>query len=211
MIKNRRNTIAIIIVVIFGIILFYTGTDGFRAFTAKSARTYDILQNQPEFPQVTLEDSKERTYTFNEFADGKYVFLTFMYTSCTTVCSQLEMNMAQVYKQIPDKYIGEDIVFLSISFDPERDDPETLTKYRGSFGSDGETWRMARINNQPDLDALLDELGVVVIPDGNGNFTHNSAFYVIGNSGHLLEVMDFTLIDEAADRVNTILKGEEGA
>ncbi|WP_164669538.1 SCO family protein [Virgibacillus doumboii] len=211
MVKNRHTAISIIVVIIFGFGLFYTGTDGFRAFTAESARTLEIVQTQPEFPPVTLEDSKERTYTFDEFADGRYVFITFMYTSCTTVCPQLEMNMAEVYKQIPDKYIGEEIVFLSISFDPERDDPETLAKYRGYFNSDGETWRMARINDKDELESLLDKLGVIVIPDGNGNFTHNSAFYVIGKSGHLLEVMDYTLIDEAADRVNTILESGEGS
>lgn len=208
MIKNRYNILAIIIVIVFGIVLFYTGTDGFRAFTAESARTYEILQNKPEFPPVTLEDSKERTYTFEEFAEGKYVFLTFMYTSCTTVCPQLEMNMAQVYEKVPSKYIGEDIVFLSISFDPARDDPITLTKYRSYFNSDGETWRMARINNQSELDSLLEKLGVIVIPDGNGDFTHNSAFYFIGKTGHLLEVMDYTKIDEAANTVVTTLNKE---
>ncbi len=210
MIKDRHNLIAIILVILFGIGLFYIGTDGFRAFTAESARTYEILQNKPEFPPVTLEDSHERTYTFNEFAEGKYVFLTFMYTSCTTVCPQLEMNMADVYEQIPNKYIGEDIVFLSISFDPERDDPATLTKYRSYFGSDGETWRMARINDQAELDSLLEKLGVIVIPDGNGDFTHNSAFYFIGKTGRLQQVMDYTKIDEAADTVVNILDSEEG-
>ncbi|MBP1947292.1 SCO family protein [Virgibacillus litoralis] len=210
MIKDRRNLIAIILVIIFGIGLFFIGTDGFRAFTAESARTYEVLQNKPEFPSVTLEDSHERTYTFDEFAEGKYVFLTFMYTSCTTVCPQLEMNMADVYDQIPSKYIGEDIVFLSISFDPARDDPATLTKYRSYFGSDGETWRMARINDQSELDILLEKLGVIVIPDGNGDFTHNSAFYFIGKTGHLQQVMDFTRIDEAADTVVNILDSEEG-
>ncbi|MFC4559189.1 SCO family protein [Virgibacillus kekensis] len=208
MIKNKHNTIALITVLIFGLVLFYTGTDGFRAFTAESARTYDILQNKPQFPAVTLEDSKERVYTFDELAKDKYVFLTFMYTSCTTVCPQLEMNMADVYEQIPPEYIGEDILFLSISFDPERDDPETLRKYRFYFNSDGETWRMARINDKEELNTLLEKLGVIVIPDGNGNFTHNSAFYFIGKTGHLLNVMDYTKIDAAADTVITTLKKE---
>ncbi|RYG72616.1 SCO family protein [Lentibacillus lipolyticus] len=208
MIKSRHTTIAIIAVIIFGFVLFYIGTDGFRAFTAESARTYDIMQEKPAFPSVTLEDSKERTYTFDEFADGRYVFVTFMYTSCTTVCPQLEMNMASVYNQIPDEYIGEDIVFLSISFDPERDDPATLKKYRGYFDSDGETWRMARINNKKELQSLLDELGVIVIPNDNGDFTHNSAFYLIDKSGHLQQVMDYTLVDEAASKVNDILAAQ---
>ncbi len=118
--------------------------------------------------------------------------------------------MAKVYDAIPSKYIGEDIVFLSISFDPARDDPATLEKYRGLFNSDGETWRMARINDQDELDSLLNSFGVIVIPDRNGNFAHNSAFYLVDKKGRLVDVMDYTKIDEAANNVISILENEVG-
>ncbi|MBY7143076.1 SCO family protein [Virgibacillus sp. NKC19-3] len=208
MVKKRRNIVAIILTLLFGVVLFYIGTDGFQAYTAESARTKELIEEQPEFPEVTLEDSNERVYPFSAFED-KYVMLTFIYTSCTDVCLELEMNLAQVYNQIPAEYIGEDIVFLSISFDPTRDDPETLTKYRNYFNSDGETWRMARIADQEELDYLLDEFGVIVIPNGNGDFTHNSAFYLVDPNGTLVDVMDYTKIDEAAARVTSILNNEE--
>ncbi|WP_343042421.1 SCO family protein [Ornithinibacillus caprae] len=208
MIKNWRNMVAITIVLAFGVGLFFFGTDGFQAFTAETARTKKLLEEKPQFPNVTLEDSKERVYSFSEF-DGKYVFITFIYTACTDVCPQLEMNMNEVYEQIPKEFIGEDIIFLSISFDPEQDDPKTLEKYRGFFGSDGETWRMARIPNQEELDSLLNEFGVIVIPEDDGNFTHNSAFYLVNPDGYLEEVMDYTKIDEAAETVRAILDGTE--
>ncbi|MUK90121.1 redoxin domain-containing protein [Ornithinibacillus sp. L9] len=200
--------VAITIVLAFGVGLFFFGTDGFQAFTAETARTKKLLEEKPQFPNVTLEDSKERVYSFSEF-DGKYVFITFIYTACTDVCPQLEMNMNEVYEQIPKEFIGEDIIFLSISFDPEQDDPKTLEKYRGFFGSDGETWRMARIPNQEELDSLLNEFGVIVIPEDDGNFTHNSAFYLVNPDGYLEEVMDYTKIDEAAETVRAILDGTE--
>ena len=102
------------------------------------------------------------------------------------------MNMSQVYDLLPSKYMGEDIVFLSISFDPTRDDPATLDKYKDYFNSDGETWRMARIPDQAELDSLLKAFGVIVIPDDNGNFAHNSAFYLVDKKGNLIDVMDYT-------------------
>src|SRR5690606_33564548 len=110
------------------------------------------------------------------------------------------------------EYIGDDIQFLSISFDPERDDPKTLDTYRKAFGSDGKTWRMARIPDQEELNSLLDRFGVIVIPDEYGNFAHNSAFYLVNSKGQLIEVMDYTFIDKAADRVTEILRSgrEEG-
>jgi protein SCO1/2 len=187
--------------------LIFTATDGFQAFTVETARVNELLDEQPEFPEVTLEDSKERVYPFSEF-EGKYVMLTFIYTACQDVCPELELNLAQVYDSVPDEYIGEDIVFLSISFDPERDDPETLEKYRSFFGSDGETWRMARITDETELNQLLDDFGVIVIPDGYGNFQHNSAFYLVDPEGTLIEVMDYTEIEAASERVISILEEE---
>lgn len=207
--KNWQTTAASIIVIIFGVSLFFFGTDGFTAFTAEKARVNKLMNEQPKFPNVTFEDSKGREYSMSEF-ENKYVFITFLYTSCTTVCPQLEMNMSEVYKKIPKKYMGKDISFLSISFDPERDTPEVLEKYRTYFHSDGETWRMARIPNQKELDSLLEAFGVIVIPDKNGAFAHNSAFYLVDKKGTLVDVLDYKEPDEAAKIVTNILKKEEG-
>ncbi|UOE55925.1 SCO family protein [Bacillus sp. CMF12] len=204
MFPKNRTALSSLLVLMFGVVLFYIGTDGFQAFTAETARVNQLMDEKPQFPDVTLEDNNGRTYSFSEF-EGKYVFITFLYTSCGTVCPELEVNMSEVYKRIPEEYIGHDIQFLSISFDPERDDPKTLDTYRKAFGSDGETWRMARIPEQQELDSLLDRFGVIVIPDEYGNFAHNSAFYLVNPKGQLIEVMDYTLIEEAADRVTEIL------
>lgn len=205
--KNKHQSIAIVIVLLFGFVLFFVGTDGFRAFTAETARVNNLIEDRPVFPDVTLEDSNGRTYSISEF-NNKYVLITFLYTSCSTVCPQLELNMAQVYDLMPDDYIGKEIVFLSISFDPERDDPATLDKYKNWFNSDGETWRMARIKDKAELDSLLKAFGVTVIPDGNGNFAHNSAFYLVDRQGKLVNVMDYTKIDEAATKIVNTIKND---
>ena len=205
--RNKTNLISTIIVLLFGAILLFIATDGFQAYTVETARVNKLMEENPVFPDVTLEDSKERVYPFSEF-EGKYVMLTFIYTACTDVCPELEMNLAQVYQSIPEEYIGEDIVFMSISFDAEVDDPETLEKYRAYFGSDGETWRMARINDDEELNNLLDEFGVIVIPDGNGHYQHNSAFYLVDPNGILTEIMDYTEIEAASEKVNAILEAE---
>jgi len=198
--KNWRNHLATVIVIIFGAVLFYVGTDGFHAFTKESARIYALSQTQPHVPDVLLEDSKKREYRFSEF-EGKYVLATFIYTNCTTVCPVLETNFLEVYEQIPEEYLGNELNFLTISFDPENDDPETLETYRKHFNSDGETWRMARINQEDELQTLLDTLEVVVIPDGEGDFSHNVAFYLFNPDGYLEEIYDFDDIEGTAKGV----------
>jgi protein SCO1 len=57
---------------------------------------------------------------------------------------------------------------------------------------------------------LLKKFGVIVVPDGNGNFAHNSAFYLVDKKGNLVDVMDYTNVDEAASRIVTILDKEVG-
>ncbi|WP_422392705.1 SCO family protein [Mesobacillus harenae] len=208
MLKNR-TALSSLLVLLFGVVLFYIGTDGFQAYTAETARVNQLMEDKPQFPDVTLEDNKARKYTFSEF-EGKYVFITFLYTACGTVCPELEMNMFGVYDRLPEEYIGKDIQFLSISFDPDRDDPETLDSYRKMFKSDGETWRMARITDKDELNELLDRFGVTVIPDNNGNFAHNSAFYLVNPQGRLIDVMDYKRIEEAAEQVTSILDDEAG-
>src|SRR5699024_6783020 len=209
MLTNWRKKLAIALILTFGVCLFYFGTEGFTAFTVETARVNDLIEEQPAFPNVTLEDSKERVYSFSEF-DDQYVLITFIYTSCTTVCMELEMNMAHVYEKVPDEYIGKDVSFLSVSFDPEVDDPETLEKYRGYFNSDGETWRMARIPNQEELDNLLDEFGVIVIPDGYGDYAHNAAFYLVDPHGKLVDVMYYQNTDETAEKIVQNIEQDRG-
>ncbi|WP_058308059.1 SCO family protein [Gracilibacillus massiliensis] len=205
---TNYERIALAIVLLFGLGVFIIGTDGFQAFTEEQARTNQLLKDQPSLPNVRLEDSKDRTYNIKELQQNKYLFITFMYTNCATVCPQLEQNMQGVYQELPDTMIEKDIQFLSISFDPEHDDPKTLEKYRSYFDSDGETWRMARINDKAELSNLLDQLGVIVIPDDYGNFQHNSAFYLVNRNGSLVDVMDYRDIDQAVDRVKSVIGGD---
>ncbi len=205
---TNHERVASVVVILFGFVVFFIGTDGFQAFTTEQARTNQLIKEQPQIPNVLLEDSKSRTYTVEDLQQDKYLFITFMYTNCATVCPQLERNMQEVYQQLPSSIVKEDIQFLSISFDPEHDDPETLEKYRTYFDSDGETWRMARINDQQALDDLLNQLGVVVIPDDYGNFQHNTAFYFVDRDGYLVDVMDYTEIDQAVEQITSVIGGD---
>lgn len=209
MIKNRVTVVTCISILVFGILLFFVGTDGFSAFTSEAARVNRLKEEKPKFPDVVFEDSKGRSYSFSEF-QGKYVLLTFIYTGCATVCPAIQMNMADVHHSLPHERIGKDVVFLSVSFDPSKDDPAALETYKDHFHSDGETWRMARIQDSAQLNTLLDSFGVVVIPDGYGNYAHNAAFYLIDKEGYLIDVLDYKNTKGAADRIiQAVESGEE--
>src|SRR5699024_12454859 len=111
--KHIHQMLSLTVVILFGLISFYTGTNGFTAFTAETARTNKLITDQPIVPDVILEDSLENEFHFSDL-QGKYVFITFFYTNCSTVCSQLEMNVKEVYNKVSETQSKESDVFLSI-------------------------------------------------------------------------------------------------
>ncbi|WP_182868427.1 SCO family protein [Rhodopirellula sp. JC639] len=67
---------------------------------------------------------------------GQPYVVSFFFTTCPSVCPQQNQKI----KQLQDRFEGEDVVFLSISVDPEHDTPEVLREYAARFGADEDQW-----------------------------------------------------------------------
>jgi protein SCO1/2 len=73
----------------------------------------------------------------DELDDGRPVVLSFIYTSCTTVCPLTSMTMAQLEGKLG---AARDRVHLvSITIDPEQDTPARLHDYARKFSA-GPEW-----------------------------------------------------------------------
>ncbi|MGE8391972.1 SCO family protein [Pseudomonas sp. BIGb0427] len=66
------------------------------------------------------------------------VVMGFIYTSCTTVCPVVSSIMAKVQKQLGGR-VGTEVQLVSISVDPQRDDPKRLLGYAQAF-QNGPGW-----------------------------------------------------------------------
>lgn len=185
-----------IVLIVFGLLFLMFATDGYTTFTIEGKRLNELREAPPQIPNITVQDNKDREYHFDEF-EGKYMFMTFIYTNCSTACPQMEASMQEVYETIDmDKY-EDDLVFLSISFDTERDTVEVLDRYASYFNVDGDNWRMLRVPDDEDLQNLLDMYGVTVIPEGSSDFQHNTSFYLIKPDGQLLDTLNYREPQEA--------------
>jgi protein SCO1/2 len=79
-------------------------------------------------PEVTLTDPiADREVTTTEF--DRDVLMTFFYSHCMSVCPVLIAAMEGVQERAAAKGYGDDVVFLAVTFDPQRDDGERLRKY----------------------------------------------------------------------------------
>ena len=87
---------------------------------------------------------------------------------------------------------GEDsgVRLLSLSFDGARDDAPALQRYARGLNADARLWRFARVPDPTEQRSLLARLGVVVIPDGRGDYEHNAALLVFDRAGRMRRVFD---------------------
>ncbi|CAM4246429.1 SCO family protein [Lacicoccus alkaliphilus] len=188
-----------VILFLGGLLLFFS-TNGFTAFTMEAQRLQDLKDRPPEFPNIEVVDNKGRKYDFDEF-EGKHMLMTFIYTSCATACPEMSSNMKYVYDMIDPALYEDDLVFLSVSFDTERDTVEVLDRYAGYFEADGGSWRMLRVPDEDDLEDILDMYGVTVIPEGDADYQHNTSFYLIEPDGRLGEVLDYREVGQAVETI----------
>ena len=71
-------------------------------------------------------------YKRQDLVGDHLVVMGFIYTSCTTVCPVVSSIMAKVQKQLGGR-VGEEVQLVSISVDPQRDDPKRLQTYAKTF------------------------------------------------------------------------------
>lgn len=94
-----------------------------------------------DIPSFSLTDQMGRTVASDDLED-RVVLANFIFTNCTEFCLTLTPRMAQVQERLKeDGLLGEDVVLLSFSVDPEYDTPEVLLEYAELYGADHDAWR----------------------------------------------------------------------
>ncbi len=129
------------------------------------------------FPNVELitQDGK-KVHFYDDMIKGKIVVIDMIYTSCEYACPLETARLAQVQKKLGPR-VGSDILFYSISIDPQHDTPEVLKSYMEKFHV-GPGWTFLT-GKKADIDFLSKRLGLYSDPSINkdGHLPH----LLIGN------------------------------
>ncbi|MGD8572908.1 MAG: SCO family protein [Gammaproteobacteria bacterium] len=184
-----RSVAATIAVILAGVTVLWHTTDGARAFTTEGARRLAVAQHPPAIPDVLLQDRNGALFRMSELRT-RTVVVDFIYTGCLTFCRVMGNTLQQVRRELPADGAGEDVMLLSISFDPANDTPARLRAYAKRYGANPGDWKIARVINADALPRLLDVFGITVIPDGLGGFEHNAALHVV-QDGRLVSIVDY--------------------
>lgn len=144
----------------------------------------DSPWGQSYFTNLEVVDQNGRTLHFyDDVLKGHQVVISFFFTSCKELCPLSTARLARV-KDILGK--RENLVFVSISVDPENDTPEKLKPYADAFGV-GDNWLL--LTGKPEnLKTIAARLGnreefkeqhrneIVLGNAATGEWSRNSAF-----------------------------------
>ena len=129
----------------------------------------------PNTPLITQDGVKVNFY--EDLLKGKSVAINVIYTSCTDECPLETARMAEVQRLLGER-MGKDIVFYSISIDPEHDTPKVLKNYAGKFNV-GPGW-LFLTGKKEDINLLTKKLGLSRSSDGANKDGHASSL-MLGN------------------------------
>ena len=108
---------------------------------ACSSQNSDSLPVYDEIPSFSLTDQMGRTFT-KEALQGKVVLANFIFTNCTAFCPTLTPRMGEIQANLEhDGLLGNEVLLLSFSVDPEHDTPEILRSYAERHGANHDGWR----------------------------------------------------------------------
>jgi protein SCO1 len=177
------------------------------AIAAPSSPAAPILQVGEAVPNFTLIDQNREKVRFADFR-GKVVAITFIYTRCPlpNFCFRMSNNFGVLHRRFAEQ-MGKNLVLLSVTFDPEHDQPEVLAEYAKTWAKDTTGWHFVT-GPAPDVEKVCSEFGVRSWQD-EGLLTHSLHTVVIDRNGRLaanLEGNEYTA-QQLGDLVEAITKG----
>lgn len=92
-----------------------------------------------EAPDFALRDADGRTVRLADFRD-RVVVLHFIYARCPDFCPLHADKIAEIQTMVNRTPMKDQVQFISITTDPERDTPEVLRDYGPAHGLDPANW-----------------------------------------------------------------------
>jgi protein SCO1/2 len=176
--------------------------------SATSPLKIDPLKIGQRLPTLILTDQNRKEIDLAGFA-GKVVLISFFYAHCPLpdYCFRLSNNLGNVQRRFRAQ-MGQDLILLSVTFDPVDDQPEVLANYARTWHADPH-WHFLT-GAPPEVRRACNLFGVNFWPD-EAELMHSLHTVIIDQQGRLaanLEGNQFTG-RQLGDLVQTILDKSE--
>ena len=190
---------ASVLVLVIGLGGLLYATEGGQAYTTETLRRAAVERAPQSIPDLQLVDDSGRQLGLHAMlaADGRVRIVDFIYTRCQTVCTALASVTQRLQADVLAQQLERRVAVLSISFDPEADDPSALRAYADRLRMDRSVWQAMSLAKPADRRRLLDAFGIMVVPAPLGEFEHNAALHIVDASGRLVRIVDADAHGEA--------------
>lgn len=130
---------------------------------------------------TTHEGKKVRFYS--DTLDNRIVVVNVMYTSCKGACPMLTQKLSMVSRELGDLF-GDQVHFVSVTNDAERDTPEALAEFARKQGVNLDGWTFLT-GPKTDVDRVIRKIGLYA-----PQFEQHKSMFLIGNTrtGHWQKV-----------------------
>ena len=142
--------------------------------------------------QNTFLDQDSVKVEFPKIIKDKITLMAMVYTHCPDICPMTTHNMQLVQKRLPDD-IKDNIKFVIISFDPNRDTPAVLKKFAEIRDITFDDWTLLSGDDQNTKEVML-KFDIKAIPadssyddDGELSYSviHTDRISLIDQDGRL--------------------------
>jgi len=148
--------------------------------TGSQQKTPKAAESNVKAPEFTLIDQDGKRFLSTSLR-GKIVVLDFIYTTCTDVCPLFTANFARLQRRLNPEH-KSDVIFVSITTDPEIDSPKVLKAYAQRHGADFGNW-VFLTGTETQLKEAWKSFGIRVIHKGRGLVQHDSVTTLIDRQG----------------------------
>jgi len=182
------------------------GLSSLQQVIAPDATT--ILRPGQSVPDFTLTDQQGSAVSLSEFK-GKVVALNFIYTRCPLpdYCYRFSNYFGRIQKRFA-KRTEQDLVLLTLTFDPVHDQPEVLANYAGTWKADPRAWHFLT-GREADVRRVCGWFGVQAWPD-EAALTHTLHTVVIDRAGKLVTNIEGNQYsaEQLGDLLEATMKGD---
>jgi protein SCO1 len=148
-----------------------------------------------------LTDSQDAEFNSQDLR-GRVWVVSFFFTQCPSTCRQ----QTEITRRLWREFRARDVMFVSITCDPEEDTPERLRDYAKLYEADPEEWKfltgdMARISQIGEESFLL----------GVGYRTHSDRFAAIDKQGRVRGIYDWhdpQQLDALKEKLDALVREE---
>jgi protein SCO1/2 len=106
--------------------------------------------------EVIDQNGKKQRF-YSDVLKGRVVLVSFIFTNCEYACPMLAQKLKQT-RAVMAESIKDDVWFVSISVDPERDTPEAMKHFAEKQGVDESRWIFLTGDKQ-NLETIVRKLG----------------------------------------------------